>query len=1388
MAGQTYQVNYIIDVNATNAQSAINSFKQAVSSLNKATKPITDLQRQMRSLMETMSALGNKTFTVKVDTKPATQKIGKLIRALQMARNEVQQLNAMGVNLGNVKIPKINSAASTVTSTAATKSKSKSKISSRKSPKVQQSSKVSNIGRKNLDYQLFGLTPLPNNGGIAIDMLKGMGIAYGISGLGSLISNVVEQSVDYDNTMKTVENILKSHDNLPDFGERFSSMTSTIRDVGMKTKYKITEVADAAKFLAMAGLDVDAISQAIRPIADIALVGDTELGETADLVTNIMTAYNIAPNKMRNAADIMTNTFTMSNTTLTEIAESYKYAASLLSAGGVSFEESTAAIGVLGDAGVKGSQAGTTLRTIMANIVNPTKKQKAAWDKLGIKRYNDDGTRKSLIEIFRELNQADLDVSSFYNLFHKTAASGAVALADHVQKWEDIYLENFDSVGLSGQLAYEKQNTIQGLWAQLTSVFTDNGVTAFGGIQGQIRSIMSNLIEWLKTDEAVKKFKEISSAIMQFVHTIMTTTKWLVKFYEMSSWFIKPWIKFQLMVWPVVKAITTFKSIILGLTGLRKIGFVIIGLSNAFKLLGKSAQFAGIATNSSFASNIGQGVKPVSPAPGLVRYAGPWGATFALTEREMKWARGTWKIPYWFGNHKWKVWDPVDISEPRYDRSSFDVVQRHQNNRAALLRHQANIKEYNRRLKVLQGLNMGSNILGAGGIILGAGQFTKDNANAFDLVTGGLWSGAGIAAMASNPIGWKIAAILAVAGALASLGSLALNVHNLSANIKQFAETNKLLDGTFVNSSDITERYLEFVWRKNYDINDLLERRIQLMNELLGLETPKSTTTSDVGNSVFSERYKRYQVADSWTSTSWAADEAAEEFNNYGKQFGLSIYKRGFNWVYDNNGHPIEFNNPDGTSDTNDAVMYTVAAAMEMLNGPYSKKLKAENQKRLSSFLYGRATAEDIVNYMDAFNKKHNPMYIKGLISPLDENASAEEAALWTGVDISKRLPGVELLWATMYPMIEAQQAILDFKKKQASGTLTDVDVVKAIRWGDSGILGQTLADYNPNDILGWYQRLGFVGGEKQWQDPTGQNTPEIMAQNAIGHMERLLKAINQLGPSANDCTKDLQAYANLLITLAQAFLGQGKELSGSRDGEVREINGQKWKWNGAAKEWELLDNNGDIALLPQAIIDFTKNVTSLSQAISTANQDWPTILPITSNTDTSNGAWSYNDVPIYKWGNGVVTNAMVLNPLHGPYNSVSNFSYTPGYFGGGWDAYAMPLSTQTKPVGLTPVQFGAYINSVNGNNKNISNNALAGITTDTNNNGTHTSDYRSHQRERAVPKQININIQNLMNVESIDMTDPNNTAVVNNLKREIAYALYEAAADGTMMLNGLTN
>lgn len=1274
MTGQTYQVNYIVNVDAANAQSAINAFKRAVSSMDKATRPIMDLQNKVRGLVETMSALNKGKYSVKIDTKPATQKIGKLIRALQMAKAEVQQLNAMGVTLGGVgnKGKSISHTTTSSTIAGATKQAHTSSLSRSGTPK--QSSKGNNTfltkHPTNLGYKVWGPTPLPNNGGMAIDMLKGMGIAYGLSGAGMLISDVFSEATEYDNIMKTVENILKSHDNEENFAGRFAHMTQVIRNVGMKTKFKMTEVADAARFLSMAGLNADAIQQSISPIADIALVGDTELGETADVVTNIMTAYNIAPSKMRNAADIMTNTFTMSNTTLMEIAEAYKYAASLLSAGGISFEEATAAIGVLGDAGIKSSQAGTTMRTIMANIANPTKKQQEGWDAIGIKLTDEFGKRKDLLQVFQELNAKNLDVDDFYRIFHKTAASGAVALAAHADKWETIYLENFLASGMTRRLAEEKQNTFQGLWAQLTSVFTDQGVTAFNSVQGGLRAWMKMAIDWMdpnKNPDAQKAFKEVANALMEFIQVIIDASKWFIWFFDKFGAIIKMWAKFQLMIWPVVKAVTALRSVFLGLLGLRKVSSVVLGLSSAFGNLNKSLLLFGrnwangnwmkraIGNTAIFLSQTSPfGVTGASVPNGIVGGA-MLGGIVPLSHRQyMKAAKG------------------LDLSRPHASTSGYYLNRidnlgseaevaawnsgvydnRQAEDKAALNRYRQNRKEFNRRVRNLQikngALGLGKMGVGALGTMVGMHQMTKDNANVWDVASGGLLSAAGMAAMVGGPAGWIAAAGLSLGALGTSFVSFNKNLDALSGFVDDFTKSHQLLDGALLNGKTRTERYLEFVWRKNYDINDLIQRRTELMKELLGLETPNATTTKDIGNETYKTMYERFYAADSMWGSSGAAKNAADMFNKNGKQFGLSIDEHvetyGYDtrtgspiietyWAYkDANGNIIKFANPDGSSDTNDAVMYDVAAAMEMLHGQYRSKIIDENQKRLALMLYGKSTVADVKNWRDTFASTYGPSSWDNKIRPNQWNEDTDVAKYWSGEDIAQSYIGSQLLWASMYQIVEAQNAIADFKEKMANGNLTENDVVRALRWGDYDILGETLADYNPNDITGWFRNMGYAG-DGVWRDPSGRETPEAMAQTAAGHMQRILESIKKLGLEADPATQFLQQSANTLLSFAQSFMKQNNISSGSTGNGTNELNAQ-------------------------------------------------------------------------------ITNGI----------------------------------------------------------------------------GAQSSDYKSHYKERAIPKQININIQNLMKVDSIDLTNADNVAIIDRMKREVAYALYEAAADGTMMLNGLSN
>lgn len=1392
---QTYQVNYIVDVNATNALTAINQFKTALTSMDKATRPLIDLQNKVRGLVETMSALNRGKYTVKIDTRPATQKIGKLIRGLQMAKAEVQQLNAMGVTLG-AATQKGRTTARTATKTASATTvagKRATTQTARTTPRTTSTPRYTAPkvpGPTNLGYKLWGPTPLPNNGGMAIDMLKGMGIAYGIAGLGSMVSNIVDQAAEYDNLMKTVENILKSHDEKENFSGRFSSMTQTIRNVGMETKFKVTEVADAAKFLAMAGLDLEAIQQAIRPIADIALVGDTDLGQTADLVTNIMTAYNIAPNKMRNAADIMTNTFTMSNTTLTEIAEAYKYAASLLSAGDVPFQEATAAIGVLGDAGIKGSQAGTTLRTIMANVVNPTKKQQAAWDALGINRYNADGSRKDILQIFKELNKADLEVDAFYKLFHKTAASGAVALATHVDKWDKIYLENFLASGMSGRLADEKKNTLQGLWAQLTSVFTDKGVTAFNGIQGGLRSWMNEAIEWLKSDRATAAFREVANSLMELIQVLIDASKWFAKFFELFGPLIKMWAKFQLMIWPIVKGVTALRSVFLGLMGLRKVGFIVAGITGSFTKLGVAATSAATATAS--VGNVVTGGSILSPYGLHVGLPGLTNKQYLKAVKGLNLKRPHASTQGYYLNNV----DNVGVPKEQLQAWNSGVyAAREAEDKANLRQYRQNRKTFNRRIAKMQALNglkgLGRMGVGAGLTMAGMSQMTKEDANGWDVASGGLFAAAGMAATVGGPVGWIAAAGLALGGLAASFASFNQNLNALSSFVDSFSQSHQLLDGALTNGNTRTEKYLEFVWRKNYDINDLIQRRIVLMKELLGIETPNETTTKDVGNEMYKTMYDKFYAADSMWGSKGAAERAANLFNKYGEQYGLKVfYDYGkSSWFYkDANGNAIRFANPDGTSDTNDAVMYDVAAAMELLHGQYRSKIIDENQHRLASMLYGKATAQDAQNWRDTFAATYGPSSWVNKTRPDQWNESTEVAKQWNGEEIAQSYIGSQLLWSSLYQLVEAQNAIADFKTKLESGALTELDVVKALRWGDYDILGQTLADYNPNDIMGWYRNMGYYGNGV-WRDPSGRETPEVMAQTAAGQMERLLESIQKLGLESDPATQGLQTYANTLLTLAQSFIGQNEAISGAYEGEIRTINGQKWRWNAASQTWQLIDDNNQPAEISQGLIDLSNNMDSLLTTVQTVNSEWPVLFPTTWK---SGGSTYFDNNSPYNWGGSVAGstqdpynwNTMLWNPLANS-STGNNYSWWPNWNQG--QALQTPaMQYNTTGLTMTPQQMGNVVNApavttVGGNNNNNgSSNVGDG------HKGTSTADYKSSKKERAIPKQININIQNLMKVDSIDLTNPDNVAIIDRMKREVAYALYEAAGDGVMMLNGL--
>lgn len=554
---ENYVVNYDIKVRSTQALESIRKFQQATTQLDECAAKLTAFQKKVEAVTSKFAQMSRKAPVFDIQTTKANRKLDTVISKLE----KIHRLAAKtaSLNVGASGGPSRGSRSAVIPAPSGGGSAKTPAV-----PKPVTAPKAipaRSIIPKNIGYRNLGPTMIDSGGIGAFNIAKGMGIAYGIAGLGSMMGNVVKEASEYNNLMQTTRNILQTHDKQPGFARRFNEMEHIVRNVGIETKFTAPQVADASKFLAMAGFDIDAINKSIRPISDIALVGDTDLGQTADVVTNIMTGYGISPDKIRRASDVMTMTFTKTNTTLMEIAEAYKYSASLLSAGGVSFETATAGIGILGDAGIKGSQAGTTMRTIMANLVNPTKKQSAHWQKIGVSTMDKNGQTRDLPSIFKDLNEKGLGVSDYYKLFHKTAAQGAVSLAANVDKWNEVVFKNFLSDGLVHKLAEEKKNTIQGLWYQLTSMFTEDGMVVFEGMQDTIKGFLKETTAWLSTPQAVETLKGFASNLFELVKMLKDMAIWLSKVYNVFSPFINMWIKFQVVMWPILGVLRALKAI-----------------------------------------------------------------------------------------------------------------------------------------------------------------------------------------------------------------------------------------------------------------------------------------------------------------------------------------------------------------------------------------------------------------------------------------------------------------------------------------------------------------------------------------------------------------------------------------------------------------------------------------------------------------------------------------------------------------------------------------------------------------------------------------------------------------------------------------------------------
>jgi TP901 family phage tail tape measure protein len=285
--------------------------------------------------------------------------------------------------------------------------------------------------------------------------------------------------------------------------ERYQALRQQSRDLGSSTAFSATDVGGGQEFLLRAGMSSEAIRASMRDVLDLALANNTELARAADIASNIAGAFKVdmeADGTMARVADILSGTASRANVNLEMLGETMKYL------GGaedlkLTMEQAAAMSGILGNIGIQGSQAGTTMRAMMNRLTNPAAKGAAAIENIGLQVSDANGNMRAMPEILRNISQATADLGNverkaiMQDIFGVEAGSGMAELVNAMGggQLDDIINALGDNMGENARMANTMANNIGGDLKGLRSAWEEIGISITDTNEGPLRQLIQNV-------------------------------------------------------------------------------------------------------------------------------------------------------------------------------------------------------------------------------------------------------------------------------------------------------------------------------------------------------------------------------------------------------------------------------------------------------------------------------------------------------------------------------------------------------------------------------------------------------------------------------------------------------------------------------------------------------------------------------------------------------------------------------------------------------------------------------------------------------------------------------------------------------------------------------
>ncbi|ENO8941512.1 phage tail tape measure protein [Salmonella enterica] len=282
---------------------------------------------------------------------------------------------------------------------------------------------------------------------------------------------------------------------------QFAALREQAKKLGAETQFTSRDAASGQAFLAMAGFTPQAIQAALPGVLNMALAGGMDLGESADIGSNILSQFHLDPGEMDRVSDVLTAAFTRTNTDLVNIGEAMKYAGTGMAGLGVSVEQTTAMIGVMANVGLRGSIAGTGLQATFSRLAAPTGKAVSALKELGVSVADATGKMRPaevvLADIYKSVKKyGDVDQLSFFkDIAGEEAAKSFQALVQSAGSGElqKLLAELKSSRGETAAVAKKMADNLDGDLKNLDSAWEGFRIQIEELVDGALRGLVQGI-------------------------------------------------------------------------------------------------------------------------------------------------------------------------------------------------------------------------------------------------------------------------------------------------------------------------------------------------------------------------------------------------------------------------------------------------------------------------------------------------------------------------------------------------------------------------------------------------------------------------------------------------------------------------------------------------------------------------------------------------------------------------------------------------------------------------------------------------------------------------------------------------------------------------------